>query len=107
MRENRLWAVIGLTRNSVTPASRAASTWCFSVWPVIMMIGTKGLGLLPAVRTVRLNSRPSIGFIARSLSTRSHFFSRSTVSAVPPLLASEISRMPAEFSSARSSERIC
>jgi len=45
MRENRLAAVIGLARNSVTPASRAASTRWRSVWPVIMMIGTKGLGL--------------------------------------------------------------
>ena len=33
MRANRLCGVIGLARNSVTPASRAASTRCFSVWP--------------------------------------------------------------------------
>ena len=49
MRANRLVAVMGLARNSVTPASRAASTRCFSVWPLIMMMGTKGLGLMSDV----------------------------------------------------------
>ena len=36
-----------------------------------MMMGTKGLGLCSWLRTWRVNSSPSIGFIARSLSTRS------------------------------------
>jgi hypothetical protein len=39
MRSKTAFAVIGLTTNSVTPASLASTTRLFSEWPVIMMIG--------------------------------------------------------------------
>src|ERR1700743_2222372 len=45
MRWVRFCKVMGLTRNSVTPASRAASTRSRSVWPLTMMMGTAGLYL--------------------------------------------------------------
>jgi len=41
MRSHSDLADNGLTRNSVTPASRASITRSTSAWPVIMMIGMK------------------------------------------------------------------
>src|SRR5690242_14731367 len=52
-REVRFCAVIGLARTSVTPASRAASTRARSVFPVTMMMGTNGFGLLARAHHAR------------------------------------------------------
>ena len=60
-----------MARNSVMPASRAAVTRAFSVWPVTMMIGANGLALAPGWRIICASSRPSKIGIAQSVSTMS------------------------------------
>jgi hypothetical protein len=64
-------AEIGLARNSVTPASRAAITRFFSEWPVSMMIGTYGLLFAPGWRIIWVSSSPSKIGMAQSVMTMS------------------------------------